>query len=266
MRQTDSTITSLKSAIQRLKEKGFIKIYSGFFPSVIGSMFSSGIYFGTYEYSKSLITKYFNQTLTRPLINAFAAVSGNILSSLIFVPKDALKQQLQYIQINPALSRESLLTLITRIYRESGIKGFYPSYQATILRNIPSAIIRFVLYEEFKYYSTHYAGGDTGSDMRYRSVLLLLSGAIASSISSGMTTPLDVVKTRMATGMLPKGTSVYTALGLIARNEGYLALYKGTQARMLWSACFGGIGFYTFERCKAALGVNDNRVIKSVTD
>lgn len=281
MRQTDASITSVRTAWNRLRLTGWQRIYAGFVPSVAGAMLSSSIYFGSYEFSKLVIQTHLSHLVSRPLMHAFAAVSGNILSSIVFVPKDALKQQLQYMQnrapsllkgisASSQLQRVSLLQVVKEVYQRAGWKGFYPSYRATVLRNVPSAVIRFTLYEEFKHHlakrvdvakhgSFSLKNDDNsksrGNKTNNHHILYLAAGSLASSISSGLTTPLDVIKTRISTGLLPPGTGVLRALRAVARNEGYLALYKGVQARMLWSALFGGIGFYSFEKCKEVLRV-----------
>ena len=67
-----------------------------------------------------------------------------------------------------------------------GISGLYAGYLATLLRNIPSAVIRFAVYEELKVYL-----GDSGW---WR---IMASGAVAGVASSVLTTPFDVIKTRV---------------------------------------------------------------------
>lgn len=82
-----------------------------------------------------------------------------------------------------------------------------------------------------------------------------MSGGLASFLSSLLTTPFDVVKTRLATGVVPAGTPVFQAMKGIVATEGVKGLFKGVQARVLMSALFGSVGFATFELCKSRLGV-----------
>ena len=86
-----------------------------------------------------------------------AAASGNIMSSFVFVPKDAIKQQMQaiktgsipWVRMSPFYSSSmkssvatvSLPDVIKSILKKKGIKGFYPNYRATLMRNIPSAVV-----------------------------------------------------------------------------------------------------------------------------
>lgn len=82
----------------------------------------------------------------------------------------------------------------------------------------------------------------------------MVAGGAATALASIATTPIDVVKTRLATGVVPPGTSIIQALQEIARKEGIRGLYAGVQARLLYSAAFGGIGFACFEGCKKLVG------------
>lgn len=72
-----------------------------------------------------------------------------------------------------------------------------------------------------------------------------------------LTTPIDVVKTRLATGVIPTGTAVTRALFDIARQEGIGGLYAGGEIRILFATVFGGIGFASYEACKKLIGVID---------
>ena len=41
-------------------------------------------------------------------------------------------------------------TIVRETVREKGIRGLYSGYQSTLMRNVPSAVMRFALYEELK--------------------------------------------------------------------------------------------------------------------
>ena len=83
----------------------------------------------------------------------------------------------------------------------------------------------------------------------------MLAGGVASGFASCLTTPFDLVKTRLATGVLPPGTNPFLAMKGIVLSEGLSGLFVGIQARLLVSVLFGGVGFSTFELCKKRLGV-----------
>ena len=164
MQQSDKSIKGFKSAITKLQNGngGLIKLYSGFWAAVVGSIPSSAIYFGSYETSKRLLYQNCEDRISRPFIHMLAAASGNIMSSFVFVPKDAIKQQMQAIKtgsipwvrmspfysssIKSSASTIRLPDVIKSIMKKKGIKGFYPNYRATLMRNIPSAVVRLLFY------------------------------------------------------------------------------------------------------------------------
>jgi len=147
--------------------------------------------------------------------------------------------------------------------KEKGIRGLYSGYRATLLRNIPSAILRFALYEEFKLFlggGAAAAAGAAGAAAWLRlSVpqVAIVAGALAGAISSAATTPLDVVKTRMAINACPPGRDVIGCLVDVAQREGVPGLYAGLGFRVLYSALFTAVGFSSFEASKALLGVGE---------
>jgi solute carrier family 25 S-adenosylmethionine transporter 26 len=236
------------------------KAYRGVVPATLGAIPSSAIYFGAYETMKTCISKIVpdNTFSSRLTIHALAAASGNALSSLIFVPKELIKQQLQY------SNTSTIRSILSSTLKESGIRGLYCGYQATLIRNIPSAIIRFVLYEEFKYkcisddgdHHSHTSSSSSSSSNFHHTMLpkLFLAGALAGAIASGFMTPVDVIKTRLATKTIPTKGFVQS-LQYLMETEGLRALYAGAPSRMIWSGAFSAIGFGTFETAKTALGV-----------
>merc|ERR1719203_1721018 len=96
---------------------GLRKAYSGVIAASLFSIPSSALYFGAYETSKQVLSDYVNRmnqkrnsfssiseltsspaipsTRQRLVIHAISAFSGNTCSSLIFVPKEYIKQQMQ---------------------------------------------------------------------------------------------------------------------------------------------------------------------------
>ena len=154
IRQSNPTIASTSLAIQRVKSLGLGYLYSGFVPSVFGSIPSSALYFGGYESSKKFLKPLFNGRIPRVYIHTISAALGNVLSSLIFVPKEAIKQQIQVLKtgtltisksVQPNLS---MLNVIELIYSQKGLKGFYPNFSATLARNIPGAVVSCNVYSD----------------------------------------------------------------------------------------------------------------------
>jgi len=77
-------------------------------------------------------------------------------------------------------------------------------------------------------------------------------------------TPLDVVKTRIATNTIPNHLSIIQGIQHISKHHGIRnGLYAGARTRMVWSVAFSAIGFGTFEISEKVLGVSDRgRILK----
>ncbi|CAM9801209.1 unnamed protein product, partial [Discosporangium mesarthrocarpum] len=83
----------------------------------------------------------------------------------------------------------------------------------------------------------------------------LIAGAMAGACASGLTTPFDVLKTRVATGMLDGRLGMMHNLAAIVAEDGWLGLYAGFRPRVIMSALFTAIGFSSFELFKTLLEV-----------
>ena len=227
-------------------------VYRGLWTAVVGAIPSSALYFGAYETAKRVLQHYsmskgeISTSLPRRLaFHSAAAASGNLVSSAVFVPKELIKQQLQFL----GASSRTWTSLLFQIVREKGVTGLYVGYKATVLRNIPSAAIRFALYEELKRALTLGDSGDMTLNWK-----LFAAGAIAGAMASGLMTPVDVLKSRITTGTCPvdvRGCAVH-----VLSTDGWSALWAGAGSRMISSAAFSSIGFGTFEAVKRLLCVS----------
>lgn len=81
----------------------------------------------------------------------------------------------------------------------------------------------------------------------------LLSGVFG-AITGAMTTPLDVVKTRlMVQGSANQYKGIFDCARTIAKEEGTRALLKGIGPRVLWIGVGGAIFFGVLEKTKQIL-------------
>lgn len=139
--------------------------------------------------------------------------------------------------------------------RLEGIRGFYRGFGITIAREIPFTSIQFPLYEWLKrQLSTGYLDG-----RRPNSAEAAVCGMIAGGTAAALTTPLDVVKTRVmleartsaADGKPAPSPSITSFpprfLGIL-RNEGPAALFSGWVPRTLHISAGGAVflGIYDF--------------------
>ena len=94
-----------------IMQKGiYAGLYAGARTAAFGSFFSSALYFGTYESVRGSWSIALPPSL-KPVASSLAAITGNAASSLLFVPKEVLKQRCQ-------VARPSLLCRARTPYME----------------------------------------------------------------------------------------------------------------------------------------------------
>merc|ERR1712083_510408 len=84
------------------------------------------------------------------------------------------------------------------------------------------------------------------------------AGSIAGATASGLTTPLDVAKTRImlekpVEGMPKKYTGAIQTITAISSEEGVLALFKGIVPRVSWITIGGFVFFGAYESAQEVL-------------
>lgn len=120
------------------------------------------------------------------------------------------------------------------------------------LSQIPFTCIQFPLYEYFKsQISQSSPSGMAGKHSPIPTWQAGLAGSVAGSIAAGLTTPLDVVKTRIMLDRHPAqgdvNRKILPTLRHIYTNEGGKALFSGFVPRTLWIGLGGFVFLGTFE-------------------
>ena len=120
------------------------------------------------------------------------------------------------------------------IVKNLGLVGLYKGASACLLRDVPFSAIYFPTYSHLK--------ADVFGESRTHKlgvVQLLTAGAIAGMPAAYLTTPCDVIKTRLQVEAR-KGDTSYSGLRDAARKvwaeEGFKAFFKGGPARILRSS------------------------------
>lgn len=232
--------------VQTFQTKGILGFYSGVSAVIVGSTASSAVYFGTCEFGKSLLSKL--PSYPPLLIPPTAGAMGNIVSSAIMVPKELITQRMQ------AGAKGRSWQVLLRILENDGVLGLYAGYSATLLRNLPAGVLS---YSSFEYLKGAVLSRTRKSHLE--PIQSVVCGALAGAISASITTPLDVVKTRLMTqeGVNKVSAAMYSGVSetvkLILKEEGWVGLTRGMGPRVLHSACFSALGYFAFETARLAI-------------
>lgn len=123
----------------------------------------------------------------------------------------------------------------------------YRGWSITLLREVPFTVIQFPLWEALKRYSTSRSGKTEVSGLEGG-----LLGSVAGAVAAGITTPLDVLKTRM---MLAKEKQpMLGMLKEILRQSGPKAFFAGIGPRVGWISGGGAIFLGTYQWASNLLG------------
>jgi len=166
-----------------------------------------------------------------------------------------VKQRAQAVQHPSSLAA---LTHILSQYRVVGVAGvwreLYRGWSITIMREVPFTIIQFPLWEGLKAWSkrrgalSHTSGGH-GNVSAAESALY---GSISGAVAAGITTPLDVLKTRLMLSRERVGAG--EMLARILKDSGPRAFFAGIGPRVLWISAGGAIFLGSYQWAINRLG------------
>ncbi len=131
--------------------------------------------------------------------------------------------------------------------------GFMTGYWTTVAREIPFAFIQFPLYEGLKKMRAASQGHETSVAQG------ALCGSVSGAVAGAITTPLDVVKTRMMLGAKSESGALLADVGTVAAlrtiyaEEGARALLSGIGPRVGWITLGGYVFFGAYEQAQATL-------------
>eukprot|EP00616_Rhizochromulina_sp_CCMP1243_P016584 CAMPEP_0118974326 /NCGR_PEP_ID=MMETSP1173-20130426/11191_1 /TAXON_ID=1034831 /ORGANISM="Rhizochromulina marina cf, Strain CCMP1243" /LENGTH=344 /DNA_ID=CAMNT_0006924043 /DNA_START=9 /DNA_END=1043 /DNA_ORIENTATION=- len=215
-------------------------LYKGLFGSLVGQIPYGTLTFGSYEVYKETLAARFPSMALGPR-SFLAAVLGDLTGSIWLCPSEVVKQQLQ------GGVHANLGSAINAIWKSKGLSGFYQGYAGQIARDVPFRAVQLVSYELTKQTYLNFRKKDQSESQQLEAWEGAIVGAVAGSFSAAVTTPLDVLKTRLMTGSAYGATGVIRAARLIAAKESPAALFKGMVPRVVYVGPSCAIFFMVYE-------------------
>ncbi|KAG0210296.1 hypothetical protein BGX28_009452 [Mortierella sp. GBA30] len=251
----DTLKTRLQSKAGFAASGGFRGVYSGLTSAVIGSAPGASMFFVTYEGLKNTLTAALPDPQYAPAVHMMSASGGEIAACFVRVPTEVIKQRMQTKQF------QTTTGALKSVIQNEGILGFYRGYLSTVAREIPFTCIQFPLYEYMKKsyaLSTHRSEVDPWE--------AAIFGSIAGGIAAGITTPLDVIKTRLMLSQrsaagIAQSSAYYSGIiptfKRILAEEGPRALFSGIGPRVMWISIGGSIFLGVYEKAKVVFASMD---------
>ncbi|TKA75104.1 hypothetical protein B0A49_02379 [Cryomyces minteri] len=268
----DTLKTRLQSSAGFLASGGFRGVYAGVGSAVVGSAPGAALFFVTYEgVKRSLHSGSFpvfgttglvmgvdeggharlvsrRSAWSEPVVHMAAASLGEVAACAVRVPTEVVKQRAQ------ASQHPSSLAALQHILAQRRTRGvghvwreLYRGWSITVMREVPFTVIQFPLWEGLKAWRRRTQGHDVVSAVESG-----VFGSIAGAVAAGITTPLDVLKTRMM--LAREKTSVLPLLRQILRDNGPRAFFAGIGPRVFWISAGGAIFLGSYQWASNAMG------------
>lgn len=241
---------SIDCAKKILRNEGFLGFYRGLGPQLIGVAPEKAIKLTVNDLIRG---KAMDPETGRIKLGweLFAGGAAGGCQVVFTNPLEIVKIRLQ-VQGEAAKLEGAAPKGAVHIIRQLGIVGLYRGASACLLRDIPFSAIYFPVYSHLK--SDVFQEGYNGKQLSFLETLS--AAAIAGMPAAYLTTPADVVKTRLQVEA-KQGQTHYKGLRdafvKIYREEGFRALFKGGPARIIRSSPQFGFTLLGYETLKKAL-------------
>mmetsp|Transcript_7428 Transcript_7428/g.9907 ORF Transcript_7428/g.9907 Transcript_7428/m.9907 type:complete len:323 (+) Transcript_7428:179-1147(+) len=241
-RLQSSGMGSLSTVLRDIVTKqGPFGFYRGLGTTLIGVVPEKALQLGSNEICRDALKKadgtidFHNQLL--------AAAVGGFCQSLIATPVELIKIRMQNQALQPPSERMHPLEII----RSLGLRGMYNGFGACFMRDVHFALLCFPMFSTMKSMATDSKG-------QISNLWLITTGVLSGAIGSGLTTPFDVVKTRMQMAHCSKPHRNAVDIFLwILKKDGLGGLYKGLGQRMPMAGTKIGCVLFAFEKQKQYL-------------
>lgn len=205
--------------------------YKGLTPALSRHLFYSSGRIGIYDHLRDNHGK------------LFSGLVAGYVSQVAGVPFDVLKVRLQ-----TAKGKTTMLQEVNKIWAERGIVGFYKGFQPAVLRGGLVNMGELAVYDLTKRNIIKHTPLNDTLPTHF------LSAVCSGFFSSALSTPADVLKTRM---MMKGGEkNMIKCAKNILREEGLVAFYKGfipAWARLApWQLTF----WVSYEQLRRLVGLN----------
>jgi len=219
-----------------VRHEGVRGLYRGLIPQLVGV--------GPEKAIKLTMNDFVRDQLRRdgkvPLLGEIIAGATAGGCQVVFTnPLEIVKIRLQIAGEIATQKRVGAATVI----KELGFIGLYKGARACLLRDIPFSAIYFPAYAHAKQFLA-------GQDEHVSPLRILLAATMAGVPAASLTTPADVIKTRLQVKG-QEGQTVYKGVIDCARKvfaeEGFSAFWKGAPARVMRSSPQFGITLLTYE-------------------
>ncbi|XP_050099990.1 probable mitochondrial glutathione transporter SLC25A40 isoform X1 [Anopheles aquasalis] len=222
----------------------------------------------------------------RPYQQILSSCSGALVTSLFMTPLDVVKTRLQaqqklllsnkcYLYCNglmdhicpcgpnmgpsavnkPTLHFTGTIDAFSKISRYEGVGALWSGLGPTLVLALPTTVIYFVAYEQFRIRLKELYQSRKGKDAELPIWLPLIAGSSARVLAVTIVNPLELIRTKMQSERLSY-REVGRAFRHLVRMQGVLGMWNGFFPTILRDVPFSGIYWTTYETIKKRFNVS----------
>ncbi|KAK1707067.1 mitochondrial carrier domain-containing protein [Colletotrichum lupini] len=272
----------------------FRGLYQGIGSVVLATLPAAGIFFATYESMKKTISS--TDLLPQPFVHASASAIAEMGSCLVLAPAEVIKQNAQMLRKQDNSSngtrRSTSLEALRQVTSSGAQRRLFSGYTALVARNLPFTAIQFPIFEHVRktFWTSRSQGRAEGEEQGLveTAVVTGTSAGAAGAFAAFITTPSDVVKTRMMLSAGEAGDNSHSHSNSspshveksasprskpkrgslevtrdVYRRHGVRGLFRGGGLRAVWTAVGSGLYLGTYEMSKVWLtrGKDESEVV-----
>ncbi|KAG5927988.1 hypothetical protein E4U42_001465 [Claviceps africana] len=255
-------------------------LYQGIGSVVLATLPAAGLFFSTYEQSKVILGNAL--PVHESLVHSSASAVAEMAACLVLAPAEVIKQNAQMLREKPGSSSSSSSSsapssssssrgrIAAMAQKSTSLQAFrqlaggnsstrlFTGYTALVARNLPFTALQFPIFEKLRSWAwrRREAGrrGDRTRGVAETGVIAGLSAGGAGAVAALVTTPSDVVKTRMMVmAGRADGAGPWCVVKMVFRERGLRGFFRGGLFRSGWTAMGSSLYLGTYDAAKVWL-------------
>jgi len=133
-----------------VKEEGFLALYKGIRPTLLGAIPYEGIKFGTVGFLESKFPQSSSEPGTQVYRKMAFGAAGGIMAGLITYPNDTTRRLLQLQGTTGSQTYDGYMDCVRKTYRAHGVARFFRGAGVNLIKMVPNCAVQFGAYEFLK--------------------------------------------------------------------------------------------------------------------
>ena len=224
----------------RAQLQGVLRLWRGIGAAIAPAVPAAASFFVTYESVKSSEVARGALGENTAALSSVSALVAEAVSCVVRVPAEQLKMRLQ------ATSDATISAAARSVFAQGGWSALYKGLGATLLLDLPFALIQFPLFESLKaQLARRRLAEDPSTSADPTPTEGAMAGAMAGACAALLTTPLDVIRTRHV--LSAERRHMLSTVRAIHAADGVRGFFRGLLPRTLYMGAGGVVylGMYT---------------------